>query len=90
MNQIKIDEILREGYAPELPYGFAERVAAQAFAVGEPVGIWDLLLSFSPRTSLALGALTVILVVLGVAGPGPSLDESVEQYAAQSTLIELP
>jgi hypothetical protein len=90
MNPIKIDEILRDGYAPELPYGFAERVAAQAFAAGEQNSIWDLLLSFSPRATLALGAVTMILVMLGLAGPGPSFNESVDQYAAQSTLIELP
>lgn len=90
MNPTRIEEILRDGYAPELPYGFAERVASSAFAMPGQNGIWDLLLSFSPRTTLALGALTMLLVVLGFAGPGPTIDESVEQYAAQSTLIELP
>lgn len=90
MNPKRIEEILRDGYAPELPYGFAERVASSAFAMPEQNGIWDLLLMLSPRTTVALGALTMLIVVLGLAGPGPSINESVEQYAAQSTLIELP
>lgn len=90
MKPTRIEDILRDGYTPELPYGFAERVAASAFAVPAQNGLWDLLLALSPRTTIAFGALTMLVVILGLAGPGPSIDESVDQYAAQSTLIELP
>jgi len=87
MSNESINRILRESYVPELPYGFAERVAREIMEQPERASVWDLLLAFSPRTSLAVGAIATLLLVLGFVGSGPGIVEAIDQYSALSSLI---
>jgi hypothetical protein len=89
MSEKSIERILRGDYAPELPYGFAERVARNAMVEGTSA-FWELLLSLTPSTGLALGALGLLLVVLGFAGSGPGLFESIDHYSTFSSVIAFP
>ena len=89
MSDKSIEQIMRENFPPALPYGFAERVAHVAMTEGTST-LWDLLLSLTPRAGLAIGAVAVLLLVLGFAGDGPGLIEAVDQYEAFSSLIPLP
>ncbi len=79
MSKRPIEQILREAFRPELPYGFPERVAYVAFTQGRAT-IWDLLVTMSPRTGLAFGLIAVILVLFSMVGEGPGLIESLNAY----------
>lgn len=79
MSKNSLDQLLRGVYIPELPYGFAERVAAVALGAGA-LSLWDLLLAFTPRTGVAIGLVTVLLLLLGVVGDGPGVLESLNHF----------
>ena len=83
-----LESLLRENYPPELPYGFAERTAHAAMASGG--AFWDLLLGLTPRAGLAIGAVATALVVIGFAGSGPTVIESIDHYAQIGSLLSLP
>jgi hypothetical protein len=84
-----IDRIMKEAFPPELPYGFAERVAYTAMnAAGGTV--WDLFLRLTPRASIAIGAIATLLLVLGFTGDGPGLVESIAQYDSLSSFFTIP
>ena len=85
-----IENILKNSFPPELPYGFAERVARNAMQGRGRVSIWDILLGVTPRVSLAFGAAAAILLAVGLTGDGPSLLDAVSNYDAYSTIITLP
>ncbi len=89
MSKESIDRILREAYVPNLPYGFAERVAREIMGGEQGMGlsIWDLLLSISPKAGLAVGAVVTILLILGFTGSGPGIVESIDQYSSLSSLL---
>jgi hypothetical protein len=89
MSNNSINTILRDGYQPELPYGFAERVANAVMEEGRS-SVWDLLLGFSPRVSIALGTLAVALMVAVYTGDGPSISDAVANYATAESIIPLP
>jgi hypothetical protein len=89
-NKQTIDRILRDAWHPELPYGFAERVARAAMTPHSEQGIWDYLLQLTPRTSVALGAIATLLIVFGFTGSGPELLDSVNHYALLSNPFPLP
>jgi hypothetical protein len=84
-----IEQILKNAFPQELPYGFAERVARAAMAQGERA-IWDLLLNLTPRAGIAIGAVATLLLLLGLLGEGPGLFESITEYNSFSSLIPLP
>lgn len=85
-----IEKIMRDAFPPELPYGFAERVARMAMSQEETSTVWDFLLRLSPRAGLALGAVAALLMVLGFSGEGPGIVESVQNYDTYSNFIALP
>jgi hypothetical protein len=89
MSEKSIEKILRTGYAPELPYGFAERVAYISMTEGRSP-FWAFLLALSPRTGLAIGAIAMLLIVLGFAGSGPGLFDSIDNYSAFSSILPIP
>lgn len=89
MSDSSIEQMLRESFPPGLPYGFAEMVANAAM-MERGSTFWDLLLSLTPRAGLAIGAVAVLLLILGFAGDGPGLIDAVDQYEAFSSLIPLP
>lgn len=78
----RIEQLVRDWYAPELPYGFAERTAARIMASEQPERIWEMLLGLTPRAGLAIGALATLLAVLGYAGTGPGLVDAFEDLAS--------
>jgi hypothetical protein len=84
-----IERIMKQAFPPELPYGFAERVAYNAMIKGG-ASIWDMLLNLTPRASLAIGAITTLLLVLGLTGDGPGLFDSVAQYNSLSSFFSIP
>jgi hypothetical protein len=90
MSEKSIEKILQAGYAPELPYGFAERVARAA--LGEETGsaVWEFLLALTPKTGIALTAVVMLLAVIGFAGSGPGLLDSIDHYGSFSSLLPLP
>jgi hypothetical protein len=81
--------MMKEAFPPELPYGFAERVAYSVTSKGGAT-IWDFLLNLTPRTSLALGAIATILLLFGLTGDGPGLFDSVTQYNSLSSFFSIP
>lgn len=85
-----IEKIMKEAFPSELPYGFAERVARNAMRTEQKASIWDLMLGLTPRAGLALGAVAVVLAVLGFAGDGPSMLDAASNYDAYSNFISLP
>jgi hypothetical protein len=84
-----IERIMKEAFPPELPYGFAERVAYNAMIRGS-ASVWDLFLSLTPRASIAIGAIATILLVLGFTGDGPGLFDSIAQYNSLSSFFSVP
>jgi hypothetical protein len=90
MSEKSIEKILQANYAPELPYGFAERVARSAMAQPQGSQFWELLFALTPKTGLALGAVAMLLAVVGFSGSGPGIVESVNNYGAYSTLLPMP
>ena len=89
MSDTSIERMMRESFPPDLPYGFAERVANAAMIEGGST-LWDFLLSLTPRAGIAFGAIAVLLLILGMAGDGPGIIDSVTQYEAFSSIIPLP
>ncbi len=89
MSDISIERMLRENFPPSIPYGFAERVANAAMAEGS-LTLWDLLLGLTPRAGIAFGAVVILLLILGFAGDGPGIIDSVAQYETFSSIIPLP
>lgn len=89
MSNESINNILHNGFAPGLPYGFAERVANAVMEEGRST-VWDILLGFSPRLSLALGVLAVALIVAISTGEGPSISDAITNYATADSIIPLP
>ena len=90
MSEKSIEKILQTSYVPELPYGFAGRVARTAMAQVEGSAFWEFLLALSPKTGLAFGAVAMLLIVIGFAGSGPGLFESIDHYGTFSSLLPLP
>lgn len=90
MSEKSIEKIMQSAYAPELPYGFAERVARAAMDEPEAAAFWDFLLALAPKTGLAFSAVAMLLAVIGFAGSGPGLLESIDQYSALSSFLPLP
>jgi hypothetical protein len=81
--------MMREAFPPSLPYGFAERVANVAMAEGRST-IWDFLFGMTPRASIAIGALAMLLAVIGFVGDGPNVIDAPAQYSDTSSIITLP
>jgi hypothetical protein len=52
--------------------------------------LWDYLAAMTPRTATVIGALTLLLVTLGVVGSGPNVVESLDHYASTTNLLDLP
>jgi hypothetical protein len=90
MSEKSIEKILQAGYAPELPYGFAERVARTALGNEAGSAFWEFLLTLTPKTGLALTAVAMLLAVIGFAGSGPGLLESIDHYGTFSSFLPLP
>lgn len=84
-----IERIMKDAFPPELPYGFAERVASNAMSQGGS-SIWELLLNLTPRAGLAFGAVATLLLILGFTGDGPGLVDSIAQYSSLSSIISIP
>jgi hypothetical protein len=51
---------------------------------------WELIFALTPKTGLALGAVAMLLAVIGFSGSGPGIVESVDNYGAYSTFLNLP
>ncbi len=87
MSRENIEQIMRQSYAPQLPYGFAERVARLVMSPEGKSTVWDALLNFSPRISLALGAAATVLLVLGFTGSGPHIIDAIDQFSTLSSIL---
>ena len=87
--QNTVDKVLRESYAPELPYGFAERVARAAMAEVH-ASFLSIILSWTPQTTLAMGTAAIALFVFGMTGSGPNVFESISNYASLSNVFQVP
>ena len=74
-----IERLIREEFAEPLPAGFAERIAAQAFAT-EPGLIWTLIARLSARASVALAAASIALLRYGSVGDRPGMIDAIEGY----------
>lgn len=83
------EQLLRQLYPPELPYGFAERTARAAMESGSSA-FWDLLLGLTPRAGMAIGAVATALILLGFAGSGPGLFDALDQYSHLGSIVSLP
>lgn len=87
MSRQTIEQIMRQSYAPQLPYGFAERVARVVMSPEGKSTVWDLMLNFSPRISLALGVAATTLLVLGFTGSGPHIIDAIDQFGTLSSIL---
>ncbi len=79
MSEQSIEKLMRDAYAPNLPYGFAERVALLAMTE-QKVSLWDLLLGMTPKVGLAVGAFATILMLIGFTGEGPNPFAAISHY----------
>lgn len=87
MSRETIEQIMRQSYAPQFPYGFAERVARLAMSPEGRLTVWDMLINVSPRISLALGTAATVLLVLGFTGPGPHIVDAIDQFSTLSSIL---
>lgn len=83
-----IERLIREEFAEQLPAGFAERIAAQAFA-DEPGLFWTLVSRLSARASVALAAVSIGLLLFGTVGDGPGVIDSIDSYISSFDLTSL-
>ncbi|MEP7217591.1 MAG: hypothetical protein ABI876_01675 [Bacteroidota bacterium] len=88
MSDQSIERMMRESYPPNLPYGFAERVASAAMTEGRS-SLWELFLGMTPRVGLAVGALATVLMIFGFVGEGPNLIDAMSQ-SNEASIISLP
>jgi hypothetical protein len=65
-------------------------VAAQAMGSPAEGRFWDALLTLTPRTGIAVGAIVGVLAVLGFVGSAPGVIEAVSYYAQVGDLMPLP